>query len=315
MRRRAQILIGLGIILLALIGAVIFSRSNEPMYEGRTLSEWMGDYHMPWGDGLGPWDEQMRRHENASNAIVRIGPKAIPYLLKWLDYEQPSWSVKFCDFLRNHCIKMKFGRTLLYSLESPQTISIHSPYTFRVLGPCAEEAIPKLAILLNNPKREVAQRAGAALSTLGSKGLSPLMTALVDTSRTNRADIALCIGSMCESGRPAIPLLIRCIKEQNNKELCACACAALSQIQPDPDLVLPDLIDSIADTKRRNIPAIRYLEKIGPVASNAVPVLLIALRDPDPGIREYVTNALKSIDTTALEKASRYVESESIRDK
>jgi hypothetical protein len=305
MRQRTYFVV-FGIILLALVGAVVCFHSSEPTYDGRTLSQWTADY---WECVKPPpaspsmftmemyigYEGDSPRLRAATNAIRHLAPTAIPCLLEWMDYEQPNWSVRLCSYLKGRQGRWGIERRIVDSLERPSTRSRNSAVAFRALGSSAAVAVPGLTKLLKSPKPGVADNAILALVYIGSQGLPPLMEALADSSRTNRDHLAEGIARMGTNGQPAIPVLIRCLKENHNPELYRTA-FFLKQLQPDPSLVIPELITIVADPKLRKPLHIDYLGSFGRAASNAVPALIEALKDPDPQVRMNASNTLERIE-------------------
>src|SRR5437762_2441235 len=76
-RRKYGLLLGVALVAVGVV--VVLSRSGEPAYGGRRLSEWVDGY--------------ATRYPNSESdeAIRQIGTNAIPYLLKWIQYETPGW--------------------------------------------------------------------------------------------------------------------------------------------------------------------------------------------------------------------------------
>jgi hypothetical protein len=68
--------------------------TNEPNYDGRSLSAWLSDYTHPLGDG-DPRDPAMqvfvpRRLSVAQEAVKSIGSNAVPTLLRLIQSEDPQ---------------------------------------------------------------------------------------------------------------------------------------------------------------------------------------------------------------------------------
>src|SRR4051794_5024002 len=80
-RRAFLILIGLGVACAVL---VLCTREREPEYGGKKLSEWVESMRSPG----------YTTYAQAKNGILEIGSNAVPYLLKWIRYEPPSWKSK-----------------------------------------------------------------------------------------------------------------------------------------------------------------------------------------------------------------------------
>src|SRR5215472_6533589 len=93
-RRKAFVwtLIGLSfLIAIVLVSTQPPRHDNQPIYNGRTLEQWLDvGAHSPnarvWGprnDGRGPTPEQL---DEAAQAVRAIGTNAIPTLLQWISY-------------------------------------------------------------------------------------------------------------------------------------------------------------------------------------------------------------------------------------
>jgi HEAT repeat protein len=307
MRRRTYFVV-FGIILLALIGGAMVFHSPEPCYEGRALSEWMEDWASntvfvvngepsSFIDLYGPTGQRHRAlRDAATNAICHMGAKAFPHLLNWLEYEQPAWKKRFWIYLsgsKNRLIRQNRGG-LVRRLERPAILSYVTYDALLALGPAAEEAVPGLTKLLNSGKPAVALRAASVLSKIGPKGLPPLVDTLADLSRINRAQIAHCIAYMGTNCRPAMPVLIRCLSDSDSA-VRNYARSALRQLKPDPSLIVPQLIEVAANPTLRDRDTILYLGDFGRAASNAAPVLIKVLNDPDEKIRRAALVALQQL--------------------
>jgi HEAT repeat protein len=142
---------------------------------------------------------------------------------------------------------------------------------------------------------------------LGPKALPPLMAALTNQTLADRDIIAGYIGNMGNAVRPAIPTLLRYLNEPDPELRYACA-SILLRLKPEPAQVIPAipaLIDSLDKPFVHNYYAVKMLEYLGPVASNAVPVLLKTLTNADGTMRKAATNALGQIDPSALKSLQR----------
>jgi hypothetical protein len=88
MSKRRKILLLLAGLVLAFGVYMLFIRESEPSYKGKPLSFWV--------EGLNPSPARTNRADRspgvpeAPEAIRQIGSNAIPYLLKWIQYEGPG---------------------------------------------------------------------------------------------------------------------------------------------------------------------------------------------------------------------------------
>src|SRR4051812_1263402 len=88
MRRRTAILL----IVPAIVALVLLLPSKsqkEPHYSEHSLSYWLNAYGAQWyGPIPNPFTPEF---DTATNALAQIGTNAVPFLLKWMSYERPSW--------------------------------------------------------------------------------------------------------------------------------------------------------------------------------------------------------------------------------
>ena len=81
-RSRFKLLVFGGIMAVAI--AIVLFRTQEPDADGRTLSEWL--------EGT-EWIRHSEIRPEATNAIRKIGPAAVPFLLKNLQVKDPAWKI------------------------------------------------------------------------------------------------------------------------------------------------------------------------------------------------------------------------------
>jgi HEAT repeat protein len=279
--------VGLVVVFYALWTA---GETAEPVYAGRTLSQWLWEYgerHVPPQGMLTqlvsyPFEEL---DPKAHDAVLHIGTAAVPYLLKWIAYEPSTWRHP------DHA--------------DPQTIRAYGAVgAFRSLGPQAAHARDELSRILNDAKNGFSrERAAQALACLGEAGLPPLLAVLTNRQAGFACNLALeSIGAMGTNARPAVPALLAHLKGTNNS-IAESVSLSLSELRLEPALVVPALTDRVLeDTGRVRVLAAIALGRFGQDARPAVPALLGVLKVADPTLREFVTNALCKIDPQALKK-------------
>ena len=105
-------------------------------------------------------------------------------------------------------------------------------------------------------------------------------------------------------GRPAVPALVKCLKDPDAK-LKQNAAVALREIAQEPDLVVPALMENLndPDVKVRSITAIA-LSSFGEKAKPAVPIILKLIEENknDQLTAGGLYNALARIDPDAAAK-------------
>jgi len=151
------------IAIVVLIGAfvVVVMPVREPGYGGRRLSEWLAYASHPYS----------RSHPDViqtEEAIRKIGTNALPYLVRWVQYERPAWKSNVYLLLRKLLSKPSIGVR-----DDRQTIRAEACVIgFRALGSEGKAAIEELSQIMNDPKSErSAQRAASALAALGDDAL------------------------------------------------------------------------------------------------------------------------------------------------
>ena len=154
-KRRVYLLILLGVVVAGVLVAVFASREREPEYGGKKLSEWVQmcgiDYESP----------------QAKKAILQIGSNAVPYLVKWIRYEPPSWKEKLYAVVNKASSSLKFSYRLT---DSEEFLAYGSMRALLVLGPEAHGAVRDLTKVMYDPKTTIsANRALTVLSVVVMK--------------------------------------------------------------------------------------------------------------------------------------------------
>jgi len=204
MRKRRILLILFPVAAVVIVGLVmVLTRELEPEYGGKKLSEWL---FLLSRDG--------RPTSQAAVAIREIGTNAYPYLLSWMAYETPRWKMNLHGAVY----------PILKRISNPATQSPLLNYKAElradVAGRALEilgrplEAIPDLERLLNAPRARMgAVRAAQILTKLGAPGLSALSSALTNRNDAIRGTLAQVIGYMGTNAQPAVPGLLKLLKD------------------------------------------------------------------------------------------------------
>lgn len=274
-KRRKILLAGLAIVLLALAARAVHYRVYGPSNAGVTLREWLDIYITS--------KNQARRHE-AAEAIRHMRTRAVPVLLKWIQYD--PWG-RYDDIWLGH--------------PYPQA-------GFRALGSQGIDAIPTLTRLMNDPKASGGTRhlAIESLAFIGKESLPSLMEVLKNPRATDRDDVVYAVMFLGTNARPAIPLLIQCLDDQENETLVVRAIRSLGALKFEPSLVVPALTKCLTNKEtwfRRE--AAEALSNFGPAAASSVPFLYARFLDPNHDVREAATNALLKIAPETLNRATQ----------
>jgi hypothetical protein len=122
--------------------------SAEPAYGGHPLSFWV----TPLGSNPSPADEAKAR-----NAIDQIGAAAVPFLVKWIQFDPPRWKRTLAYGLTR--TPLPLARNLARRLIDPRRAN-GTCIAFTVLGTRAMPACDDLCRLLNDTNRGMTTTVG-----------------------------------------------------------------------------------------------------------------------------------------------------------
>jgi hypothetical protein len=252
------------IVLTGLLLAWIVFRTDEPTYHGRSLSSWIDIYRTePAGSA---------KQQHAQYAINQIGTNAVPWLLKWLTNEPPAWKVKLA-FERIPWLVTSTNRLVRQWFWKYQDGDRSLP-GFRVLGPKASSAVPTLEHIIDQhrgtvvPNRTALQALGA-LAYSGTDGLPKLLDLATGGDEWVILEAQQNILEMGTNAFPGILTYTNCL------------------IEDDP---------------RWRIWGLRAIGNSGQNAKPFASSLVNVLSDPDAGVREAATNALRKVDPQILDE-------------
>lgn len=243
------------------------SRPAEPVYGGKSLSDWAEQFgtntHWIQGEGLNPLGKE------AETAIRHIGTNAISALLQIMTLKPSP--------LKQRMIALIPGKWEdRFNLPTPRDYE-NEIYSRRgvgaaglvALGADAKSAIPSLIAFLS--VKDSAMR-GMAMFALG--GLGPV-------------------------AKDAVPALTNCLKDPRAGRRLD-AIWSLGLIHEEPEQVIPILIgylhDKDWDFRNR---ALWSLSQFGAQAKPAIPQMLSLLNDTDYAVRGEATNAIREIEAAA----------------
>jgi HEAT repeat protein len=300
--KRRKVLIGVICLVMAAAAALLClsSRDRQPYYGGRSLEEWI--------ETFGRQEAAGEQSEEARRAVLQIGTNALPSLLDWIAYQPAPWRDSIAGIL-DRLPKPIGNSTLLRSAvsdERRQARCVLAESGFRILQEQAAPAIPELARMLYAAPT-LQYRATFVLESLGTNGLSFLIEVLAETNYPGRCFVVDAISLMRyqgTNGRPAVPILIRCIQDKDTR-LAIAAINALGCLHLDVPAVVPALTNAFASPYRDvRCWAVRafgtwYLNE----ANQAVPALKGVLSDPDYRVRSDASNILARLESAALTNA------------
>jgi len=285
------------VLALAAIGVLLYvSRTTEPSFQGRALSQWLSDIENANDD---------REAEPARNAVRQIGTNAIPYLLGMMRAKDPR--------LKQTIINL-FGKQHVFRFRIANSTSkhLHSMLGFEALGAEASSAIPDLKMLVNNPN--AVRFAVAALAHINPDGVEAATSGLQSTNAIVRRETAGVLGLMGlvrfrTNALPAdldllaaqadrtVPPLIRALSDSDELTR-ARAATSLGLLGQKPEVTVPALIKNLQVTNSWRVPAsaAKGLGRFGKNAAPALPALKAIAAHSNSRVREAASSAIEAIE-------------------
>jgi hypothetical protein len=296
-KHRWLIPLGFLIVLLALGLMWIGQRVIEPTYQGRTLTEWLLVYSRDPGMA-----------NEASAAVRRIGPAALPWLVSWVDHQGVTdWEARFRKWT------MRLPKTWQTN-SIVQTLCGSQAFThelivnrgFLILGTNANPVVPALTKLMKGPPH-IREKAMYALSYIGEQGLPPLAAVLENPKAENRDAAAAWIGTMHNLGTneaAAVRALARCLND-SQWDVARASALSLGKLKAQPQVAVPALVKALAHVHPPVREAAAYaLGDFGAQARPAVDALQSSLFDPNTSVHVAAYGALARVAPEVLKDNS-----------
>lgn len=294
--------------ILVVLAAFRFSQRqdhDQPVYGGRTLSQWLADLHLRASHP----DHESPPFFHASNAVVQIGTNGLPFLLKWIQ-DQPSpadrqfrrLAIESMDVMPEAIVPGAFRDWMNYSREFNRTEAVAIALIY--LGPQLAPVIPDLAEFAeNSPSRTASVVALQALRAAGPSAWPAIMRLATNThsGRNNGAIDGL--SPMGTGALPVIPALIQYLRG-SDMEVAVQAARVMGKLQLEPVIVVPALTQALQSSKPQvQIAAATALADFGVHGSQALPELRMLLSDSSSDRRIAASNSIQAI-TAAMAAAT-----------
>jgi hypothetical protein len=235
-RKKRVILLCVVVVVVALVVLLAYTSTiAEPFYNGHPLNYWVLLLSVTPAPVLG---SALPNAENdkATNAINDIGTAAVPFLVKWIQFEPPPSKHAFGYWLsRTH---FPFGQNIydLVTRQRAARLASGAVSAFGILGTRATPALDELCRLMNQTNATfTCRRALAALSFLGPNSLPPLLTVVTNEYSGLRVEALDYIAAMPNLGDAAaelaVPPLAQCLSETNNPLVQENAAYALGRLK------------------------------------------------------------------------------------
>lgn len=201
-----------GILLTAGTAAVVVEESHYagPRVHGYSASHWVNEYKQAWLTTTFPTPAGVGT--NAMNALVALGPSAIPYIAREMER---------ADETRRKARDAGVNPAPMPAGPNSVNPAIREQYAFNTaLCASGKAGIPQLVDLLNNSHDNVRMGAGFALHTLAEEEIytqdeiEALTRSLTDENPRIRAVAADCMGHIGPAAMSAVPALILALEDE-----------------------------------------------------------------------------------------------------
>lgn len=211
------------------------SRPEEPVYQDKTMREWLKAYVVS--------DSGTEAHSQSMAALRKIGTNGIPTLLRMIQTSDSSLKVKLQAFAE----KQRFIKS---NFEDPKVMRNLADWGFYVLGENAKGAIPELLTLAKKPNGTEGRGHGIiALGYIGpsAKAAVPVLLAIAsDATDRDKGDAIRALGFIHSYPESVVPFLESCLTDPV-EVFRARAADALSKYGEAAKSSVPALITMLAD--------------------------------------------------------------------
>jgi hypothetical protein len=284
---RKKVAVLASVIVAAVVVASVWPREREPQYKGRRLSEWAVN----------------ATSDEFNVAVTETGTNAIPWLIRWLDYDgaNPPWT-------RRVALKAKkfspavFARFIKDDDGSPGVRMLRSFLALCRLGPRAGAAIPGLVQLMRQGRPSVACNASGILGYMGEAATQSVLDVM--TNRMAYPHLRTeCLGNLVQRPLTNGAVLVRPLAtwlNEGDPELRCVAAKMLGQLDGEPELAVTALSGVLDDPNPDvQLSAIAALRKFGVKAGTASPSL-VGLHLEAGEVRDRASQALDEIAPEVL---------------
>jgi hypothetical protein len=161
-----------------LVAVAVWPGEREPEYQGKKLSEWLGEWSPPPGVHFGSagYREWVTRRHNAQATVVSMGSNAVPKLAEMLRRKDSALKTRILQtaLAKRLAATRGIGRALRRASWS----NLVAAQALQLIGPAGAPAVPELIDTLERSQDSFARRSAAmALGAIGS-GASNAVAAL-----------------------------------------------------------------------------------------------------------------------------------------
>lgn len=279
--QRLLLWVALPVLLMAL--AVWSWAPREPSWEGRSLSEWLIDLEPDRNGKMGAVGEQ--NATAAKLAIRGMGTNCISFLLRRIDYLEPTWLdrlvAKLEAQLRNHGVRIPWKTAEPDHLGERMNAII---LAMNALGHEAAPIVPQLQGWLASDNEDKGYAAAGMLPYIHPEGTAVLISAYTNPAMPARFTIRLALPHAARMHPEVMPVFLG-MASHPHPAIREDTSFLLQNCEKHAPLVLPVLIrllgDPVSSVRETTIHTLTHFKAD---VSAAVPALMALTTDPDPEI-------------------------------
>lgn len=310
-RARRVILLQLACVIAAVSILSLWLWNREPVYQGRTLTEWILLHELSRGENSAPRNSVYNPSalRESEEAVRQIGTNAWPWLLKWIQCKSSfsGWRHKLgvvSDKLPGGQSDTPLADRLLADPDwVKEAVGLAG---FRMLGTNASGAVPDLLRLIEDRQSPaLTQKVLSTLFYVDDVGMPHLLAILQDPKDPLRAEV-VSLFIFCDrlgtNSTLAARLLSECVRDKDT-ELAERAIESLGGLKCELDITVPALVNGLEDPRVEIRSSCAWsLSWLGPPAKASVPALVASLQDTNSHVSYCASIALYKIAPEVLER-------------
>ncbi|MGO8931923.1 MAG: HEAT repeat domain-containing protein [Limisphaerales bacterium] len=253
-------------------------RRREPVYQGKTLTNWLRqlDDHEVFGISSYKLPSPTRRQLEAAQAIRAMGAAALPLLMEDI-HARPAdnaFRIRLHRWLNAHLASALSGQLWFLDVTEEDRRRWRAAQGLAALGPLAKPALPELKRLFSvNIWHSSVKEAAYALATIEPEGVEILTNSIQRQADWSSMCAIWSLGQHPAAGTNFIPLLIKATSSSDEWTACG-AIEVLSLFHVNADQVVPALTNALVSNNTAvSGAAALALGKFGRQATSALPLL------------------------------------------
>lgn len=273
----------IGVMLASATLILLFVAAQEPKHAGRTISEWIAE--------LDPHVEERARHDTAEEALLKIGPDAVPVIHRILAPQSGRLLAQAKPLLQ----RMRLLPPDRLSQSEMQYRAARAAYKLAEAGKANIDVLVPALIPHVTESNYLDSEAGRALAAAGPKGIEALIGMLkhADARVRDRAIYSLCL---VREAPGVMESFLRMVDDPDRNVRFAALSGLSGRVKTDPNVTVPiglRFLEKQDDYERWAGARLLSAYSEDPRAEEA---LRNCLKDPDENVRRTAERALKQLE-------------------